>query len=157
MVTKAKVVGAGALAALLLGAPQHRLGSAESTLVLTDSSLLRFASAEVELRHWLQHYGLDNDWVRVARLEAGWKLNSTVALKANNVFGMHYPVTRPSSVVGRFNQYARYRDLKQCVEDLALWVALNPRPPEQPFDQWLKLRKWNPFDVYWQLLAQIPA
>jgi hypothetical protein len=115
-----------------------------------------FADRAAELRHYLAQAGLDADWIRVAKLEAGAQLNSHVSKMCNNYFGMHMPGRgRPTTATENWHFYAKYPSAEAAVIDLRYWAAMRPRRADESFDQWLKHRGWNHLPTYFRTLAQV--
>lgn len=114
-----------------------------------------FATRESEIRYYLRLYNLDEDWIRVAKLEAGAQLNSHVALTANNFFGLHRAYSRPTTACGHYYFYAQYNSAQDCVRDIHYWAAMGPRLEGESFDRWLKRRGWNHLPTYFRTLAQV--
>lgn len=116
---------------------------------------LRFATREDEIRYLLVKYGLDADWLRVAKLEAGAKLNSPVSQQANNYFGLHRAYIRTTTARDHYGIYACYGSLDDNVRDIKYWAEMSPRRDGEPFDRWLKRRGWNHLPTYYRTLAQV--
>ncbi len=55
-----------------------------------------------------------------SRLETGY-YTSDIFLNGNNLFGMRYPVFRPTVATGTYKEHARYAHWSDSVIDYALW------------------------------------
>jgi hypothetical protein len=115
----------------------------------------RFATRQDEIRYLLAKYNLDADWLRVAKLEAGAKLNSPVSRQATNFFGLHRAYVRTTTAIGTYGIYARYNSVDDNVRDISYWAQMSPRREGEPFDRWLKRRGWNHLPTYYRTLAQV--
>lgn len=128
----------------------YLVGSAEPTE--TD---VQYRNRETQMKHLLEANMLDPDWIRVAKLESGAQLNSNVARKANNFFGLHKAGKRKSTAIGRHGLYAKYSDMEACVADVRHWVDMSPRKPGERFDRFLRRRGWNHLPTYWRTLRTV--
>lgn len=138
----------------LISATPVYFGQAAQGVQASEEQLL-FTDRVQELKYYLRKYNLPLDWVRVAKFEAGTKLNSAVAQKANNFFGMHAPRTRETTAIGKHKFYAKYANMEDAVRDLALWSEINPQKEGESFDTWLRRRNWNPYPFYWAYLKRM--
>lgn len=115
-----------------------------------------FPSREAEIRYYLAQYGLSPHWIRVARVESGWQLDSYIARAGYNYVGMHAVTRRETTAIGTVSFYARYANTQSAIADLRYWADLNPQRPGESFERWLRRRHWNPNPGYYRYLQQIP-
>ena len=57
-------------------------------------------------------------------IESG-SYTSDVYTKANNCFGMKLAKQRPTTAIGEYKGYAKYKNLRDCLIDYALWQQNN--------------------------------
>jgi uncharacterized FlgJ-related protein len=57
-------------------------------------------------------------------IESG-SFTSDIYLKANNCFGMRLAKQRPTTAIGEYKGYAKYKNLRDCLIDYALWQQNN--------------------------------
>lgn len=50
---------------------------------------------------------------------------SEICIKANNCFGMKLAKQRPTTAIGEYKGYAKYKSLRDCLIDYALWQQDN--------------------------------
>lgn len=55
-----------------------------------------------------------------SRLETGY-FTSDIFLNANNLFGMRYPIHRPTVSIGTYKEHAKYAHWSDSVIDYVLW------------------------------------
>jgi len=83
-----------------------------------------------------------------SRLETG-NYSSDIFLNGNNLFGMKYPVHRPTVAAGIYKQHAKYTHWSDSVMDYALWQKYY-------LSRGYKLEGGNDNDFYLVFLKSIP-
>lgn len=119
---------------------------------------LTFKSRDLEVIFWMQQYMVTDAvmWMKVARIESGFRCNSHISLKQNNVFGMHHARSRKTTSVGSFRGHAKYNTLHDAVVDLTHRLKRVPRKKGESFYVYLRRTGYNinP-DSYEQTLRRV--
>jgi hypothetical protein len=72
--------------------------------------------------YWLKFYKIKNPNVafRQIQLESG-NLTSPVFIQNRNCTGMHLPVNRPTTAIGKHGKYAIFSDYVSCIKDYKMY------------------------------------
>lgn len=107
------------------------------------------------IKYYLRCNNLDEEWVKVAILESGWKFNSRLSIENKSIFGFNHPQNRPTLSKGN-NGFAKYDSYDDCIKDLVLWSSFSPRNKSESFYEWLRKRGFNNEKKhYYEILMQI--